>query len=256
MAEVVGTHRTVGTVTSGWRTSYAGELWAEFFGCFILISFGDGVVAMLWALVGSGRSSAGALQSSGDWPLITWGWMLAVAFAVYVAGGISGAHINPAISLGAAIRKQLPWGKVPGYWSSKHDGTSRHKSRATPRSVGARVVFMLAVCPPWLAAAAQARVGGSAHRWRSRGVSVGAPSSSSSPGGSSVNSQPPSTGIKVPCFTSSASAVLTVGRRAATRSARTECVRFSGSRTPSGRTCPQRPARCQSNIRSRTSTRG
>jgi glycerol uptake facilitator protein len=92
-----------------------GELWAEFFGCFILISFGDGVVAMLWALVGSGRSAAGPLQSSGDWLLITWGWCLAVAFAVYVAGGITGAHINPAISLGAAIRKQLPWGKFPGY---------------------------------------------------------------------------------------------------------------------------------------------
>jgi glycerol uptake facilitator protein len=92
-----------------------GELWAEFFGCFILISFGDGVVAMLWALVGSGRSSAGPLQSSGDWLLITWGWALAVVFAVYVSGGISGAHINPAISFGAAIRKQLPWSKFPAY---------------------------------------------------------------------------------------------------------------------------------------------
>lgn len=99
-----------------WRRGLGGELWAEFFGCFILISFGDGVVAMLWALIGSGRSSAGALQSSGDWLLITWGWCLAVAFAVYVAGGISGAHINPAITLGAAIRKQLPWRKVPAYW--------------------------------------------------------------------------------------------------------------------------------------------
>jgi glycerol uptake facilitator protein len=99
-----------------WRKGLIGELWAEFFGCFILISFGDGVVAMLWGLVGSGRSSAGPLQSSGDWLLITWGWALAVAFAVYVSGGISGAHINPAITLGAAIRKQLPWNKVPGYF--------------------------------------------------------------------------------------------------------------------------------------------
>jgi glycerol uptake facilitator protein len=99
-----------------WRRGLGGELWAEFFGCFILISFGDGVVAMLWALIGSGRSSAGALQSSGDWLLITWGWALAVCFAVYVSGGISGAHINPAITLGAAIRKQLPWSKVPSYW--------------------------------------------------------------------------------------------------------------------------------------------
>ena len=57
-------------------------MWAEFFGCFILICFGDGVVAMLWALVGSGTVVAdGALLVSGDWLLITWGWALAVVFA-------------------------------------------------------------------------------------------------------------------------------------------------------------------------------
>jgi glycerol uptake facilitator len=116
-----------------WRRGLFGELWAEFFGCFILISFGDGVVAMLWALVGSGRSSAGPLQSSGDWLLITWGWALAVCFAVYVSGGVSGAHINPAISLGAAIRKQLPWGKVPSYWAAQVLGCF----------VGAALVFLV-----------------------------------------------------------------------------------------------------------------
>jgi glycerol uptake facilitator protein len=99
-----------------WRTGVIGELWAEFFGCFILISFGDGVVAMLWALVGSGRSAVPALDSAGDWMLITWGWGLAVCFAVYVSGGISGAHLNPAVTLAIAVRKQLPWNKVPKYW--------------------------------------------------------------------------------------------------------------------------------------------
>jgi glycerol uptake facilitator protein len=101
---------------SRWRRGLGGELWAEFFGTFILICFGDGVVAMLWALVGSGRSSAGALQSSGDWLLITWGWALAVAFAVYTVGGISGAHINPAVTLSFAIKKEFPWKKVVPYW--------------------------------------------------------------------------------------------------------------------------------------------
>jgi glycerol uptake facilitator protein len=101
---------------SRWRSGLAGELWAEFFGTFILICFGDGVVAMLWALVGSGRSPAGALQSSGDWLLITWGWALAVAFAVYVVGGISGAHINPAVTLSFAVKKEFPWKKVVPYW--------------------------------------------------------------------------------------------------------------------------------------------
>jgi glycerol uptake facilitator protein len=106
----------VGPLPLRWRQGLIGELWAEFFGCFILISFGDGVVAMLWALIGSGRSSMGALNSSGDWLLITWGWALAVVFAIYTVGGVTGAHINPAITFGAAIRRQLPWGKVPGYW--------------------------------------------------------------------------------------------------------------------------------------------
>ena len=102
-----------------WRKGLIGELWAEFFGIFIIIAFGDGVVAMLWALVGSGRSSSGPLQSSGDWLLIAWGWGFAVCFAVYVTGGISGAHLNPAISLGVAIRKQMPWNKVAPYWGAQ-----------------------------------------------------------------------------------------------------------------------------------------
>ncbi len=116
-----------------WRTGLIGDLWAEFFGTFIIISFGDGVVAMLWALEGSGRSSAGPLQSSGDWLLVTWGWALAVAFAVYVTGGISGAHLNPAISLGAAIRKQLPWNRVPSFWAAQVAGAF----------VGAALVFLV-----------------------------------------------------------------------------------------------------------------
>ena len=78
----VAESRVTSVLPLRWRQGTFGELWAEFFGTFILICFGDGVVAMLWALVGSGRSSAGALQSSGDWLLITWGCALAVAFAV------------------------------------------------------------------------------------------------------------------------------------------------------------------------------
>jgi glycerol uptake facilitator len=114
-----------------------GELWAEFFGCFILISFGDGVVAMLWALIGSGRTAAGNVSApfaaSGDWLLVTWGWALAVVFAVYTVGGVTGAHINPAITFGAAIRRQLPWNKVPGYWIAQVLGCF----------VGAALVFLV-----------------------------------------------------------------------------------------------------------------
>jgi glycerol uptake facilitator protein len=99
-----------------WRRGLVGELWAEFVGCFVLISFGDGVVAMLWALAQSGRSSAGPLQSSGDWLLIAWGWGFAVTFAVYVAGGITGAHINPAVTLAFAVRRKFAWNRVVPYW--------------------------------------------------------------------------------------------------------------------------------------------
>ena len=109
-----GEGRTVGRITGLY-----GELLAEFLGTFVLIAFGDGVVAMaVAALPGSGRTATPTtiFNAAGDWLLITWGWALAVAFAVYVTGGISGAHINPAISLGAAIRKQMPWNKVPWYW--------------------------------------------------------------------------------------------------------------------------------------------
>ncbi|MBV9003426.1 MAG: aquaporin family protein [Solirubrobacterales bacterium] len=130
----------------GWRAGLGGELWAEFFGTFILICFGDGVVAMLWALNGSGRSiptvftpAAGIFSShapllgSGDWLLITFGWAFAVTFAIYTVGGVTGAHINPAITLGAAMRKALPWNKVAPYWAVQVAGAF----------VGAALVFLV-----------------------------------------------------------------------------------------------------------------
>jgi glycerol uptake facilitator protein len=122
-------------VRRGWRAGTGGELWAEFFGTFILICFGDGVVAMLWALIGSGRTvgKTTALLGSGDWLLITFGWMLAVTFAIYTVGGVTGAHINPAITLGAAIRKALPWNKVAPYWAAQVFGAF----------VGAALVFLV-----------------------------------------------------------------------------------------------------------------
>jgi glycerol uptake facilitator protein len=118
-----------------WRKGLGGELFAEFFGTFILICFGDGVVAMLWALIGSGRTNnpTTALLGSGDWLLITFGWFLAVTFAIYTVGGVTGAHINPAITLGIALRKQLPWNKVVPYWVVQVAGAF----------VGAALVFMV-----------------------------------------------------------------------------------------------------------------
>src|SRR3954462_2487052 len=98
-----------------WRQTTAGELLSELIGTFVLICFGDGVVAMaVAALNQSGRGTL-IFQASGDWLIIGWGWGVAVTFGVYVAGGISGAHINPAVTLAFAARRDFPWRKVPGY---------------------------------------------------------------------------------------------------------------------------------------------
>ena len=117
-------------------TGLYGELLAEFIGTFVLIAFGDGVVAMaVAALPGSGRAATPTtiFNAAGDWLLITWGWALAVALAVYVAGGISGAHINPAVTLAFAVRRKFAWAKVLPYWIAQIVGAF----------VGAALVFLV-----------------------------------------------------------------------------------------------------------------
>jgi glycerol uptake facilitator protein len=101
--------------TSRWRQSTAGELLAECFGTFVLICFGDGVVAMAVAALNQSGRGKEIFAASGDWLIIGWGWGFAVTFGVYVAGGISGAHINPAVTVAFAARRGFPWSKVPGY---------------------------------------------------------------------------------------------------------------------------------------------
>src|SRR4051794_4793538 len=70
------------------------------------------------ALNQSGRGTK-IFDASGDWLLITWGWGFAVCFAVYVAGGVSGAHLNPAVTLALALRRGFAWSKVPGYMAAQ-----------------------------------------------------------------------------------------------------------------------------------------
>ncbi|HTU94292.1 MAG TPA: MIP/aquaporin family protein [Solirubrobacteraceae bacterium] len=102
-----------------WQQTTAGELVAEFLGTFVIIAFGDGVVAMVVAALNqSGRGKAPFLAQA-DWLLIAWGWGFAVAFAVWVAGGVSGAHLNPAVTLAQAIRRGFPWNKVAPYWAAQ-----------------------------------------------------------------------------------------------------------------------------------------
>jgi glycerol uptake facilitator protein len=104
------------------RGGLLGECLAEFLGTLVLIAFGCGSVAMaVAALPGSGRAATPTtiFLAAGDWLLITWGWAMAVVFGVYVAGGVSGAHINPAVTLAMAVRRGFPWAKVLPYWFSQ-----------------------------------------------------------------------------------------------------------------------------------------
>lgn len=101
----------------------SGELIAEFLGTLVLILFGDGCVATFLLFSNNvlpATSGAGALTPGGfipvDWNLIAFGWGFAVMLGIYVAGAVSGAHINPAVTLAFAIRGKFPWAKVIPYW--------------------------------------------------------------------------------------------------------------------------------------------
>lgn len=87
---------------------------AELVGTMLLVLLGDGVVAA----VVLNKSKA---QNSG-WIVITTGWGLAVAVGVYAVGRISGAHLNPAITLGLAIIGKFPWSSVPSYLAAQFLG--------------------------------------------------------------------------------------------------------------------------------------
>ena len=81
------------------------ELLAEFLGTFTLIVFGVGVVAQ----VVLSKQTAGAYLS------INIAWGLAVAMGCYVAAGVTGAHLNPAVTLALAAHRRFPWSKVLPY---------------------------------------------------------------------------------------------------------------------------------------------
>jgi glycerol uptake facilitator protein len=82
------------------RRTLSHQLWAEFVGTAILIIFGDGAVANVLYAPRLG-------QGGYNWDTIALGWGFAVVMAVYVAGGITGAHINPAVTLAAITRRTL-----------------------------------------------------------------------------------------------------------------------------------------------------
>jgi glycerol uptake facilitator protein len=84
---------------------------AEFLGTLVLIALGDGVVAMV---VLFGTEIPGEVIKGG-YTNITLGWGLAVLMGVCVAGRVSGAHLNPAVTLALAAFRDFPWRKVLPY---------------------------------------------------------------------------------------------------------------------------------------------
>ncbi|MFC4560787.1 MIP/aquaporin family protein [Nocardiopsis mangrovi] len=106
------------------------EYLAEFVGTAILILLGGGVVA--------GVTLAKSKANNGGWIVITLGWGMAVAMAVYVTGQYSGAHLNPAITLALASTGDFELALVPGYIAAQIAGAF----------AGAVLVY-LAYLPHW-----------------------------------------------------------------------------------------------------------
>ena len=107
---------------------------AEFLGTLLLIVLGDGVVANVVLNKTKGQNSG--------WIVITVGWGIAVAMAVYAVGRLSGAHLNPAVTIALAVTGSFSWAEVPGYLAAQMLGAF----------VGAILVW-LAYLPHWSATA-------------------------------------------------------------------------------------------------------
>ncbi|KAJ3157521.1 glycerol channel [Geranomyces michiganensis] len=91
---------------------YREEL-AEFIGTFIMMIFGNGVCAQV-SLHGG---------KNGEYLSISFAWGLGVMFGILAAGGISGAHLNPAVTIMNAVHSGFPWHKVPGFAAAQMLGS-------------------------------------------------------------------------------------------------------------------------------------
>jgi glycerol uptake facilitator protein len=107
-------------------------LLAEAVGTLLLVLLGDGVVANVVLNRTKGQN--------GGWIVITVGWGVAVATAVYAVGRISGAHLNPAVTIGLAAIGSFRWSEVPGYIAAQLAG-----------GLAGAVLVWLVYLPHWVA---------------------------------------------------------------------------------------------------------
>src|SRR4051812_41515056 len=97
----------------------------EFVGTALLVLLGNGVVANVVLPKTKGNGSG--------WIVITFGWGMAVFVAVWCVGPISGAHLNPAVTVGLAIAEKFPASQVPGFIAAQLLGGA----------VGGALVFLI-----------------------------------------------------------------------------------------------------------------
>ncbi len=106
--------------------------WAELVGTMILIVFGAGVCA--------GANLTKSYAKDAGWIVITLAWGLGVTLGVFAVGGISGAHLNPAVTFGLAFSGDFAWADVPGYILAQMIGAI----------IGATIIY-LQYLPHWKA---------------------------------------------------------------------------------------------------------
>jgi len=108
--------------------SWLREFFAEFLGTAFLVALGDAAVAQMLVrarrdvLVAGSPVPISQIVQPTDFLSVNFGYAFAIAFGVYICGGVSGGHINPAVTLAMCLFGRLPWRKLPVYWLGQYFG--------------------------------------------------------------------------------------------------------------------------------------